>query len=209
MAVEIKYRKVLELRINGLYLGLCKSREEAFVALLMHMVYPSSSIGASETREDLARTVNLDDALAIHGAIKGIQDSDWPETLRCFVQEGSVGYFRGPEGVIQSVPLVHSKAAAYQRMAELLDDGTAWGVVTQNELVETYGLESLAVLEPIARINAQIEEQIASSSLPSKRTPADQMVEIGERANNVHGFRLMSKIMGVDVTHPDDELEEE
>lgn len=208
MAVEIKYRKALELRVHGLYLGLCKSREEAYLALMNHMAYPASVIGFSETRGDLEHTVNLEDARAIQAAISGIQDSEWSETLRCFVQEGSVGYFRCEEGLIRSVPLVHSKAAAHERLVRLLEDEMMWGI-PRNELLGVYGPESLWLLAPIVAINAQIEEQIAASSLPSKKTPADQMVETEERANGVHGFRFMSGLIGVDVKHPDDEEEEE
>ena len=177
MTTDLKALKVLNLRINGLDLGNCFSRERAYEEVVYWVAYgPERPVarGANKVPRDFQfKWRALEAAKAVYTEIASINEPDWPETLRGFMQEGDRGYFCDGVGQRILVPSsISSKKAAEVWMDMLIGDETYglehdWGNFCTKELTDRYGWRYLPyfLLEPFFEVNNLIRQQIAHSSL--------------------------------------------
>lgn len=187
MTTTVKVGKFLNLRINGLDLGNCFSRERAYQEVVYWVAYgPERPVArvAEVPRDFQFKWRALKAAKAVYSEIASINEPDWPETLRGFTQEGDRGYFCDGEGQKILIPSsVSSKKAAEVWMDMLIEDEPYglehdWGNFCTKELTSRYGWKYLPffLLDPFFEMNNLIRQQIADSSLLDGMTDEDDKV---------------------------------
>lgn len=187
MATNLKALKVLNLQINGLDLGNCFSRERAYEEVVYWVAYgPERPVagGTKIPRDFKFKWRALEAAKAVYSEIANINEPDWPETLRGFMQEGDRGYFCDGGGQRILVPSsISSKKAAEVWMDMLIGDETYglehdWGNFCTKELTDRYGWRYFPffLLDPFFEVNNLIRQQITHSSLLDGMSDEDNRV---------------------------------
>ena len=175
---------LVEITINGVYLGRCASREIAFHGVLLRLKDPEGA-PPKYPHDDLFK-ITANEAVVIYEKIARLKVEGWPDSLRRFVvlseilsEEGvpdsDIGFMYGMSGEPIEATFCFSKAAGRERVEEQRK-------LEQKEVeYDSLSEDERRLLAYIDAIYHQILAQVSSSPLPPEKTAKDLRTEMAER----------------------------